>query len=110
MPVPSPAPVRELTRIVISPSNLIVDDTSADIPFTATAYYDDRTLQDVNGQVSWELLLPDGSPYPIFEASINGSIPGFLIFISPVINNPDFTVQATLGDVVGTTQVEVATP
>ena len=110
VPVPSPAPVRELTRIVISPSNLIVDDTSADIPFTATAYYDDRTLQDVTGQVSWELLLPDGSPYPIFEASINGSIPGILIFISPIINNPEFTVQATLDDVVGTTQVEVATP
>ena len=109
VPVPSPSPSRELTSIVIKPSNLILLDISQNTPFKAIGYYDDRSIADLTSQVTWSLELPNGFEYPRLEATINGSIPGVLIFFTSVVTDPNFTVKATLDGVVGTTQVEAAT-
>lgn len=109
VPVPSPLPTRTLKSIVVTPSNYIILNPSNPTPFKATGYYDDNSLADLTGQVTWSLELPNGFEYPRFEATINGSIPGVLIFFTGVITDPSFTVKATLGGVVGETDVIAVT-
>ncbi|MCA9777475.1 MAG: hypothetical protein KC800_12180, partial [Candidatus Eremiobacteraeota bacterium] len=109
VPVPSPLPTRTLKSIVVTPSNYIILNPSNPTPFKATGYYDDNSLADLTGQVTWSLELPNGFQYPRFEATINGSIPGVLIFFTGVITDPSFTVKATLGGVVGETDVIAVT-
>ncbi len=116
VPVPDPPPVRNLTSILINPSNLILLDASANQSFVAMGYYDDGSVEDLTDQAIWSLELPDGSAYPPGEAEIsNGATPGILVF-NPTNQTPFFildpllTLKATQGNVVGQTQVEVATP
>ena len=110
VPVPTPVPTRDVTSILLSPSNSILQNTSVATPFRAVAFYSDQSLEDLTSQVVWSLELPDGSPYPAGTATINGSIPGTLIFTGPVLGNSTLVIRATLGSVSGTTQLEVVTP
>ena len=107
---PDPAPTRTLTGILLSPSNSILLNSSTNTPFKAVAFYDDNTIEDVSQKVSWSLELPDGSPYPSGKATINGSIPGILVFTGPILGDSTGVVKATLNGIVGETQLLVATP
>ena len=107
---PDPAPTRTLTGILLSPSNSILLNSSTNTPFKAVAFYDDNTIEDVSQKVSWSLELPDGSPYPSGKATINGSIPGILVFTGPILGDSTVVVKATLNGIVGETQLLVATP
>ncbi len=110
VPVPTPVPTRSLERIVLSPSNTILPDSSTNTLFEAIGFYSDQSIENLSGQVSWSIELPNGFPYPPHEATINGSVPGILIFFTPFITDPVVTVNASFGGVTGSTRVEVAVP
>jgi hypothetical protein len=114
--VPSPAPRRTMTNLVLTPGNKILLDPSEQTVFKATAFFDDRSVENVTNQVtSWSLELPNGQPYPSGEATINGTVPGILIFNTQAfIVDPIVVVKAALdtgnGIVTGQTQLEVSLP
>lgn len=108
--VPDPIPSRTLTGIILTPSNSFLLNSSENTVFTATGLYDDQTLQNISSQVTWSLELPDGSPYPPGKATINGSVPGILVFTGPILGDSLVVIKATLGATVGKTQLQVATP
>jgi hypothetical protein len=108
--VPSPPPTRTATSLLLTPSNTVLTEPGAQTVFKAIAFYDDKTIADVSQQVDWSLELPNGLPYPPGSATINGSIPGNLIFTQFPVSQPTVVIRATLAAeaVTGTTQLTVS--
>jgi hypothetical protein len=104
---PSPLAPATLQGIQVLPTNLLYGLPARNEYFHATGFYSDQRAVNLDNQVIWSVVdSVSNQTIPPAQAGFITSEPNLLV-ISSQLTSPRLTVQATLGNLTGSAQIEV---